>query len=162
MSTCNFRTMDDFDLVVMSNEKMLNVFLGEEFIEEKRWRKGENFEDYDPMDDIDLAWDLFKEDIEPLLDDLNDELEWYNIDWRSGYYDGVQFYIDTEWLPIDGWFDDECYFQFGCSKEEVIKRIAEEKKIINDFLENMIKDYGFERIRCVGTFSNGEAVYEKM
>ena len=158
MGTCNFWTMDDFDLVVMDDEKMLNVFLGEEFFEE---RKAE-IEDYDPMGDIELAWELFKEDIDPLVDDLNDKLEWYNIGIKSGYYDGVQFYIDTEWLPIEEWDDDDCYGEFGCDKESTIEGIANEKKAINDFLDTMVKDYGFERIRCVGTFNSGEAVYEKV
>lgn len=93
MSTCNFWTMDDFDLVVMSDEKICQNFLGEEFIEE---RKAE-FEDYNPIDDIELAWDLFKEDMEwSGIDELNDTLLWYNVRLKSGYYDGVQFYIDTE------------------------------------------------------------------
>lgn len=159
MSTCNFWTMDDFDLVVMSDEKICQNFLGEEFIEE---RKAE-FEDYNPIDDIELAWDLFKEDMEwSGIDELNDTLLWYNVRLKSGYYDGVQFYIDTEWSPIDGWDDDECYMYFDRNKEETKQMIEEEKKRINDFLNGMVELFGFERIRCVGVFSNGEAVYEKM
>lgn len=159
MGTCNFWTMDDFDLVVMSDEKICQNFLGDEFIEE---RKAE-FEDYDPIDDIELAWDLFKEDMDEWsgLDYLNDTLLWYNVRLKSGYYDGVQFYIDTEWLDIDGWDDDECYMYFDRNKEETKQMIEEEKKRINDFLDKMV-EYGWERIRCVGVFNNGEAVYERM
>lgn len=168
MGTCNFWTMDDFDLVVMSDEKICQNFLGDEFIEE---RKAE-LEDYDPIDDIELAWELFNEDIEEWsgIDDLNNSLCWYKVELKSGYYDGVQFYIDTDFLGIDEiatwlpskplvWDDDECMLEFGLTREETKQMIEEEKKRINNFLDKMV-EYGWERIRCVGVFNNGEAVYE--
>ena len=160
MGTCNFWTMDDFDLVVMSDETICKNYLSEEFIEERK----ADFEDYEPTDDIELAWELFNEDMNEWseMDDLNDTLLWYNVKLKSGYYDGVQFYIDTEWLPIDGWDDDECYMYFDRDKEETKKMIEEEKERINKFLEEMVTLFGFERIRCVGVFNNGEAVYERV
>jgi hypothetical protein len=57
------------------------------------------------------------------------------------------------------WDDEECELQFGLTKEETKKMIENEKKLINQFLEES-KDYGFFKIGCVGVFSNGEAVYE--
>lgn len=159
MGTCNFWTMDDFDLVVMSDEMLCKNYLGDEFIAERM----EEIEDYDPIGDIELAWDLFNEDMNEWsgMDEVNDTLLWYNIRLKSGYYDGVQFYIDTEWLPIEGWDDEECEYYFDRNKEETKKMIEEEKERINKFLDEMVTLFGFERIRCVGVFSNGEAVYEK-
>lgn len=169
MATCNFWTMKDFDLWVIDDEKICQWYLGEEFIEE---RKAE-FEDYNPIDDIELAWDLFKEDfdINSGLDELNDSLEWYKVELKSGYYDGVQIYIKTEWLGIDEiatwlpnrplvWDDEECELEFGLNREETIAMIEEEKKKINAFLKNM-EWFGFYKINCIGVFSNGEAIYEK-
>lgn len=169
MSTCNFRTMEDFDLVVISDEMICKNYLDDDFIAERK----EEFEDYNPIDDIELAWDLFKEDIKEwsVLDDLNNSLRWYKVELKSGYYDGVQFYIYTDFLGIDEiatwlpskplvWDDDECMLEFGLTKEETKQMIEEEKKRINDFLDTMVK-CGWERIRCVGVFSNGEAIYEK-
>ena len=36
MGACNFRTMDDFDLWVIDDEKVCEWYLGEEFIEERK------------------------------------------------------------------------------------------------------------------------------
>lgn len=167
MGTCNFWTMDDFDLWVIDDEKLCNFYLGEEFIEERR----KQFEDYEPIDDIELAWDMLLEDIQSEFDDLKSHLEWYKIELKSGYYEGAQFYISTDYLGIDEradwlpskpliWDDEECELQFGLTKEETKKMIENEKKLINQFLEES-KDYGFFKIGCVGVFSNGEAVYER-
>lgn len=168
MSTCNFRTMDDFDLWVIDDEKICEWYLGEEIIEE---RKKEN-EDYEPIWDIEFAYDLFLEDFnrDSGIDELNDNLKWYNVRLLNGYYDGVQIYIDTEWSGIDEvttwldtkyliWDDNECFLQFGLSRKETIKMIEEEKKRINTFLENLDM-YGFYKIECVGRFNNGEAIYK--
>lgn len=166
MGACNFWTMDDFDLWVMDDEKLCRFYLGEEFIEERK----EEFEDYNPIDDIELAWDMLLEDIQSDFDDLKSHLEWYTIELKSGYYDGAQFYIDTKYCGINDkadwlqskpliWDDEECLSEFGLSRQQTIKMIEEEKRLINEFLENS-KDYGFYKINCVGVFNNGEAVYE--
>lgn len=156
MGACNFRTMDDFDLWVIDDEKVCEWYLGEEFIEES---------------DIELAWNLFKEDFDMNagLDELNSSLEWYKVKLKSGYYKGAQIYIDTKWSGIDEiatwlpskpliWDDEECELQFGLTREETKKMIEDEKKKINTFLENLDM-YGFYKIKCLGVFSNGEAVY---
>ena len=165
MSTCNFKTMKDFDLWVIDEEKMCEFYLGEEY------KKENGIEEYS-YDDIDLAYDLLREDFndDSGIDKLNDSLQWYNVELRSGYYEGLQIYIDTEWSGINEyadwlpskpliWDDEECELQFGLTREETIKMIEEEKKKINEFLENT-KYYGFYKIKCIGVFSNGEAVYQ--
>jgi hypothetical protein len=159
MGTCNFWTMDDFDLYVIDDETLVRNYLGDDFVNEE-------IESYD----IDLAWDMLLGDLESEFDDLKSHLEWYKIELKSGYYEGAQFYISTDYLGIDEradwlpskpliWDDEECELQFGLTKEETKKMIENEKKLINQFLEES-KDYGFFKIGCVGVFSNGEAVYE--
>ena len=171
MSTCNFRTMDDFDLWVIDDEALIKNYLGDDFIEERKKEFDcEDFQ-YDPVDDVWMAWEMLLGDLESEFDDLKSKLEWYKIELKSGYYEGAQFYISTDYLGIDEvadwlpskplvWDDDECELQFGLTKEETIKMIENEKKLINEFLENS-KDYGFFKIGCVGVFSNGEAIYER-
>ena len=167
MATCNFWTMDDFDLWVIDNEKMLDFYLGEDFFKERIEEFGE---DYDSLDDLWLAWETMLEDLESDFDDLKSKLVWYKIELKSGYYEGAQIYIDTEWSGIDEiatwlpskppiWDDEECELQFGLTREKTKKMIEDEKKKINTFLENLDM-YGFYKIKCLGVFSNGEAVYE--
>lgn len=163
MGACNFWTMDDFDLWVMDDEKVCDFYLGEEF------KKENEIEEYS-YDNINFAYDILMEEIQSDFDDLKSKLEWYKIELRSGYYEGMQFYIDTEWRGIDEkadwlsskpliWDDEECLSEFGLTRQQTIEMIEKEKKLINEFLENS-KDYGFYKINCVGVFSNGEAVYE--
>jgi hypothetical protein len=47
MGTCNFWTMDDFDLYVIDDETLVRNYLGDDFVNEE-------IESYD----IDLAWDM--------------------------------------------------------------------------------------------------------
>ena len=160
MGTCNFWTMDDFDLYVIDDETLVRNYLGDDFVNEE-------IESYD----IDLAWDMLLGDLESEFDDLKSHLKWYKIELKNGYYEGAQFYISTDYLGIDEradwlpskpliWDDEECELQFGLTKEETKKMIENEKNLINQFLEES-KDYGFFKIGCVGVFSNGEAVYER-
>lgn len=172
MSTCNFRTMDDFDLWVIDDETLCNFWLGKEFIEERKEEFNDEDFEYDPTDDMWLAWETLLEDIQSDFDDLKSHLEWYKIELKNGYYEGAQFYIDTDYCGINDkadwlqskpliWDDEECLSEFGLTRQQTIEMIENEKKLINEFLENT-KNYGFYKIGCIGVFSNGEAVYKKL
>lgn len=153
MATVNFWTMDEFPLMVMGDDEVCKYYLGEED------ENGEPYEEYTD-DDISFSWHLFQDEsfCHDELEELNDELSWFNGKLKYGYYSGVQFYFDTKYISIKNWDDEDCEDEFGLTLEETKQMIEDEKKKILAFLEKM-KDYGFRELLCLGVFSNGEGVY---
>lgn len=159
MGTCNYISQDKFDLYITTYE------VDEEYIKEYEEVNGYEFDE---------EWDsqIFYEDIymeaERLANKLNEELMFYQIEIRSGYYDGLQTIIQgTDWY--DGYYNIEdvsnydCHYYFDmCRSKAIRKHNAEVNKINKKLLPLFKKELGFEHIRCIGVFSNGEAVYERV
>lgn len=155
MSTPNYKTQKDFDLYV---SYMTMPILDED---------GNETDEYE-FDD--MLCDL----IQSFIDDkLNKQLKFFDITLESGYYDGVQSYVvprkiyygDDSFDFIDYYEDydgKDVYAYFGYNKHVLKQKILKEIKFINEKLLPQLKDYTFEQIKCVGIFSNGEAVYEKV
>lgn len=151
MATCNFCTMDNFDLYVIGDEDII-----------KQWfEEDENVVSYE---ELSFAWDCWwidneKYGISEDIDTLNDELRWYHVELKSGYYEGVQIYVDTEWCNIGTWSEEDCQDEFELTKKETMCMILEEQKKINAWLAEVATMYGFRKLDCLGVFSNGEAIY---
>lgn len=159
MGTCNYKTQDKFDLYVTTYE------VDEEYIKQCEKENGHEF-------DGELDRQIFYEDIymeaERLADKLNKELMFYQIEIRDGYYDGLQTIIQgTDWC--DGFYNIEdmsnydCHYYFDmCRSKAIRKHNTEVNKINKKLLPLFKKELGFEHIKCIGVFSNGEAIYERV
>ena len=153
MSTPNYETQKHFDLYVSD---MTIPMLDED---------GNETDEYE-FDDV--LYDA----TQMLIDVLNKQLKFFDITLESGYYGGVQSYVvPREIYYGDNSFDfinyyedydgKEIYQYFGYNKYVLKQKILKEINFINEKLLPQLKAYTFEQIRCVGVFSNGEAVYEK-
>lgn len=159
MGTCNYISQNNFNLYVISYE------VDEEYIKEYEEENGYEFDE---------EWDcqIFYEDIyreaERLANKLNEELMFYQIEIRSGYYDGLQTIIQpTDWYHaynnVEDISNDDCHYYFDmCRSKALRKHKAEINKINRKLLPLFEKELGFDHIRCIGVFSNGEAVYERV
>lgn len=159
MGTCNYISQDRFDLYVTTYE------VDEEYIKE--------YEEINECE-FDEEWDcqIFYEDIyreaERLANKLNEELMFYQIEIRSGYYDGLQTIIQgTDWYDsyynIEDVSNDDCHYYFDmCRSKALRKHQTEVNKINKKLLPLFEKELGFEHIKCIGVFSNGEAIYERV
>lgn len=151
MSAPNFKNNCNsvFPMMVVSDEDVCRMYI-----------ELEDGEEYSECD-FDFASDMFQSDLMQLedeLDELNDELQWYNLKIESGYYTGAQILVDTEWCNIGEWSDEDCMDEFELNKKETIQMILDEQKKICKYLES-VTQYGFREIVCDGIFSNGEAIY---
>lgn len=159
MGTCNYISQDNFDLYITEYE------VDEEYIKEYEEENECEF-------DIEFDSEIFYEDIyreaERLANELNKELMFYQIEIRSGYYDGLQTVIQcTDWYNgydnVEDISNDDCHYYFDmCRSKALRKHKAEVNKINRKLLPLFEKELGFEHIRCIGVFSNGEAVYERV
>ena len=113
---------------------------------------------------------LYFEEVQDDLRRFSEDLEFFTVDVASGYYSGVQF--DVDWKKdIRGWGcagdpeeldNDDAHFYFDCCRSEMLRRYQRERRKVAKRLAELADFHGFEEIVCVGRFSNGEAVYERV
>ena len=165
MSAANFWTMRDFPL-----------FAKDYYEETKRCPKCgtildvdaevcescgcEDLEDYTDFNEF--AADEEWAEITGLMDELNRDLLFHKVEMRSGYYSGVQFYVEVEHdLSEDkDYTNDDCHYYFDCCRSVAYRKYAAEVRKIVRKLTEFAKRYGFQEYVCTARFSNGEAWYE--
>lgn len=113
-------------------------------------------------DDVQEEW---------LCDEVNEDfardnlmLKFFRLSLKSGYYGGVQF--DVDWNERVGdpeeLDNEDAHYYFDCCRSEMLRRYKSERRTLAKRLKQLADYHGFEEIRCVGMFSNGEAVYERV
>lgn len=101
------------------------------------------------------------EGITSLMDELNRDLLFHKVEMRSGYYTGVQFYVEVDHdLADEDYSNDECHYYFDCCRSVAYRKYAAEVRKINRKLTAWGKGYGFQEYVCIARFSNGEAMYD--
>lgn len=169
-NTANFHTQQDFDIYAISDK---------EFVGFDDWEKEEQ-EEYE-NGNYSYFEILFQDNYDELIkfaEELSDELKFFNITLKGGYFDGLQTYVypkcnansgrDFEYDDIDSAIYEESsdlQYYDGLSEEEADKKAeeavkAEIEKINKEVLPHF-KDYGFYKLQRVGTFSSGETIYQK-
>ena len=170
MSTPNFRTQPQFDLYATDDTFLIYPYVidpnTDDFLIDE---DGNYLIDYDaePMFDS----DYFNECLNYTDTYLNSKLDFFRIDFKDGHYSGVQTYIQPkyqdfdplDWLKYPQYYDNSDLFkEFGHNTYILKRKINKEISLINNkLLPELAKMYFFFKIKCVGFFSNGEAIYEK-
>lgn len=159
MGTCNYKSQNDFDLYTIEYSSPT-----QEEIENFMIATGEMF-------DEDFDSELFYHDIyreaKQLAARLTNELIFHEIGIGFGYYDGLQTFVKTcDWNYYDDVEDmdnDACKYYFGMCRSKAIRKYKSEiNKINKKLLPLFKKELCFNHIKCIGVFSNGEAIYEKV
>ena len=140
MSTPNFYNQRNFDLYI------------------KAYEPEEEFDEFEAeffYDDIFEGYDGFKE----VMEDFNNELTFHSMEFKCGYYDGVQLYVNTTENPHE--LDNEdCRYYFDMCRSQAIRKYDAEIRKINKWMEKVAVEYGWRKLHCLGVFSNGEAIYQ--
>lgn len=140
MSTPNFHMMENFNLFV-------KVYEPEEDYDE--------FEAEFFYNDIFEGYDGFKD----VMEDFSDNLIFHKITFKSGYYDGVQLYVEEAENPHE--LDNEdCRYYYDMCRSQAIRKYDAEVRKINKWMEKTAVEYGWRELHCLGIFSNGEAIYQ--
>ena len=94
-------------------------------------------------------------------------LKYHEIEVEGGYYYGYQFQV-YERMGYKGTYEmdeldnEDCHQYYGECRSKVARKVKSEKNKIRKWLKELVKDYGYTEIECVGVFSNGEAVYREV
>lgn len=169
--TANFRSQDAFDMYAIDDKELVGF---EDWTDEEK----EDYEnsDYDYFEAC--AYDYI-EDLDRLTDELTEQLEYFTITSKGGYYSGIQSYVfpncnrntgrDYEHDNIEDAIYDLAYnFEYydGMPEEEADKKARElinaEVEKINKELLPRLKEVGMYRIAVSARFSNGETWYSKV
>lgn len=163
MATCNFRTQDGFPLFCT------RIFDGNSYEDEE---SGEIH--YTGFDE----W--YFDRCNDRIEELNRTLKYYEITLESGYYEGVQVYLNektnarcdvplTKYYTAKEWKDYRSEekrwygrnYDFDLSYSERKKSEQKEINRIIEFCRTVLKDdYEFDEYVCTERYSNGEACYD--
>lgn len=111
---------------------------------------------YDEIEDNDLRTEMML-----AKDRLNVGLQFHKVTVESGYYVGLQFYVDTRIDPneLD---NDACRYEWDICRSEACRRYGVERRRLAKALRKEAEDLGLTELVCTGIFSNGEAVYARV
>lgn len=114
---------------------------------------------YDELDN-----EIYFDEVAHDLSKLSEDLEFFTVDAKGGYYGGVQF--DVDWNgrigdPEDLDNEDAHYF-FGCCRSVMLRKYQRERRKLGKKLEELAEFHGFERYGVSAQFSNGETWYTKI
>lgn len=151
MATANFYTQKNFDLY--AGDFTIPLYPLDE--------DGNEIEDAEPFD----YWtdEYLLELVQDKIDEVNEKLKFYQLELRNGYYEGTQIFIrEGDETPDE--FAIKNYFSFdwyGVNRYILRRMINAEKKLINNKILPLFKEYGFDKYFVVARFSSGETWYEK-
>ena len=101
------------------------------------------------------GYDGFKE----VMEKFNYSLDFHHLEFKSGYYDGVQLYVEEFENPYE--LDNEdCRYYYDMCRSQAIRKYDAEIRKINKWMEKTAVEYGWRKLNCLGVFSNGEAIYQ--
>jgi len=139
--------------------------------ESKAEYEAETGEEYDETAyelDCQFLFDDEYEQAEALVSEIQDTLTFHDITIESGRYFGFQFFVEEKYSAqfdldkeseycID---NEDARYYFDMCRSRVLRAADAEKRKIEKWLAGLDRR-GFERIVCLGVFSNGEAIYEQ-
>jgi len=107
----------------------------------------------------------FCNEVEDELENINDNLIFHKITLKSGYYSGLQFYVEEVHDNLEDfiryWDNADCQYQFGFYKSQAVRKFRGEINKVNRVLKKLAAAYGFEEYCVFAVFSNGEVWYSK-
>lgn len=172
MGTANFWTMKNFPLWARDFweevKRCPECDVINDIESDECWECGCDLSDaettnyYDEVDAQDIC-----DSIDSRLSDINNDLLFHTIELKSGYYSGVQFYVETKDFDEDenGELDLDNYdahYYYDMCRSQARRKYKTEINKINKLLKELGKEYGFDAYGVSARFSNGETWYSKI
>jgi hypothetical protein len=110
----------------------------------------------------DLAMEDITSEMERTAEKMNEGLLFHNVEVKSGYYVGVQFYVEEKYNKLEDFTNEDTQYEFGMCRSKTLRKYETECNKIRRELHKAREELGLELLGCIGIFSNGEAVYTKI
>ena len=164
MATANFKTMNNFPLIVAGNSYVKvcpDCGITNADDADACEDCGCNLADVSPVYDEFGMKDLYDE-MKRKADELNEYLTFYTVSVESGYYSGLQFYVDDKYYHIEEMDNEESQDEFGMCRSKMLRKFKSETNWLCRALRKARADLGLMELACTARFSNGEAVYTRV
>ncbi len=164
MATANFRNMANFPLIVASDTYIKvcpECYCSNEEDAEKCSECGCDITDTERHFDDIAAQEIVKE-MEKVADSLNSEQSFFSVSVESGYYSGVQFYVDEEYYNLEDFTNEDARNEFDMCRSAMLRKYATAANKISKGLYKAKDELDMEELVCTARFSNGEAWYHKV
>lgn len=113
----------------------------------------------DPEDEWE-AEDIYNE-LAAEADRQNEELLFHKISIRSGYYTGMQLYVETVGDIPEECDNRECRYNWNMFRSVAIRKYEAEQRKIRRWMKQTAQYYSMTCLEVSGRFSNGETLYRR-
>lgn len=163
MSTNNFKTMPNFPLIVgddiftkicpecgLSHDAEATVCDG----------CGISLKDvgttYDEIGNMDQC-----NEMQRVADEINEKQDFFTVSVESGYYRGVQFYVEEKY-DMECLDNDDAHYYFGMCRSKAIRKAQVAENKVRKMLNKAKAELGLLELEKVAQFSDGSALYERV
>ena len=164
MATGNFKTMDNFPLIIARDEYRKicpECGLSMDNEAEKCDECGYSLADVESQYDECLMQERVDE-MESFAKRLTSEQLFFEVSVESGYYSGLQFYVKEKYCDVEEWSNDDAQYEFGLCRSKVIRMYRAAMNKVRRELRKTKKTMGLEEFAIRARFSNGETIYSKV
>lgn len=164
MSTANFKSMKDFPLIVAASEYC-------KVCPECGFTQGPDAEKCDEcgcdLSGVESVYDEWAMDdivhnMEAKAKELNEYLTFYTVSVESGYYSGLQFYVDEKYCDVESMDNEESQYEFGLCRSKMLRKYRSEGNWLRRALQKAKAELGLMELGVVGGFGNGEVIYTEI
>lgn len=167
MATANFRTMEHFPLIVAADPMCrecpeCGCFCGED--EKVCSECGASLDEAAVKYDEIAAYDLAHE-MEQAAKDMNEYLTFHKVVVESGYYNGLQFYVEEDfhdYCSIEDIDNEYAQYYYGMCRSKMLRKYHSEVNWLNRRLRKVRDEMGLMELAVYARFSNGETMYTKI
>jgi len=106
-------------------------------------------------------FDDFIEDFQPRIDELNSDLEFFQVSLEPGYYAGMQIYIEPKHFDLeeDDFDNNDTQYYFALNRSTAIRKYRSERTKLKRTLKKLAKEHNLKAYAVAYRFSNGETGY---
>ena len=110
------------------------------------------------IDPEETDFDFLFEELEAEADRKNEDLLFHQISVRSGYYAGMQIFVETVGDIPEDCDNSECRYNWDMFRSVAIRKYEAEQRKIRRWMKQTAQYYGMTCLEVAGRFSNGETV----
>lgn len=164
MGTANFKTMQDFPLIVADDlytKICPECGCGQGGAPDKCEICGADLSAVEATYDELGMQDLMKS-MEGKANELNENLTFHEVSVLGGYYSGLQFYVDEKYCFLEDMDEDESQHEFGMCRSDMLRKWVDEGNWLRCALRKAKEELGLMELGVDARYSNGETLYSEV
>ena len=164
MSTANFKSMKDFPLIVAEDEYCKVCPECGCTQASKAAKCDECGCDLSGVDSVYDEWTMnyIVSNMETKAKELNEYLTFYTVSVESGYFLGLQFYVDEKYCDVEDMDNEDARMEFGMCRSKMLRKYKSEGNWLRRALQKAKKELGLKELGVMARFSNGEVMYTEI